>query len=266
MDSARKTARIAGWAFIITIVASIPAQFYFYEPVLAHADYIVGAGTDTRVSIGAFLEVLTAIANIATAVVLFPVLKRQSEGLALGYVAARVAESTIIAVGVISILSIVTLRQDLAGVAGTDAPSLLTAGRSLVAFRDATFLIGPGIIAGLGNGLMLGYLMYRSGLVPRGMALLGLIGGPLVTASGIAVLLGVWDQVSAPSLIATIPEFLWESSLGIYLVVKGFRPSPILADSPTEPRPQYRDGELGIPVPRHAAADLEPSAQPTEQP
>jgi hypothetical protein len=265
MNSPRQTARIAGWFFLATFVTSIPAQFYFYEPVLKHADYIVGSGAATRVSVGAFLEVLLAITGIGTAVVLFPIIKRQSEAIALGYVAARVVESAMIAVGITSVLSVVTLQQDLAAGPGTDRASLLTAGRSLVALHDWTFLLGPGLLAGLGNGLMLGYLMYRSGLVPRGMTLLGLIGGPLVFASGIAVLLGVYDQVSTWSAIATIPEFAWELSLGIYLVVKGFRPSPILADDLTEPGPRSHDGELGIPAPR-PTADLDPSTPPAERP
>jgi hypothetical protein len=230
------TARIAGVFFLITFVASIPAAFLFYEPVLKHADYIVGAGADTRVAWGAFLEVFLVIANIGTAVTLFPILKRQNEGIALGYVAARVLESTLIAVGIISLLSVVTLRQ---GAAGADPATLVIAGRSLVALHDWTFLLGPALVAGLGNGLMLGYLMYRSGLVPRRMALLGLIGGPLVFASGIAVLFGAYTQTSPVSAIATIPEFAWELSLGIYLIVKGFRPSPITTGTlPALPTPR----------------------------
>jgi hypothetical protein len=230
------TARIAGVFFLITFVASIPAAFLFYEPVLKHADYIVGAGADTRVAWGAFLEVFLVIANIGTAVTLFPILKRQNEGIALGYVAARVLESTLIAVGIISLLSVVTLRQ---GAAGADSATLVITGKSLVAFHDWTFLLGPALVAGLGNGLMLGYLMYRSGLVPPRMALLGLIGGPLVFASGIAVLFGAYTQTSPVSAIATIPEFAWELSLGIYLIVKGFKPSPITAGTlPALPTPR----------------------------
>ena len=122
------------------------------------------------------------------------------------------------------------MRQEFAGAAGADAASLVPIGRALVAVHDATFLLGPGFLAGLGNGILLGYLMYRSGLVPRGMAMLGLIGGPLLIASFVAVLFGLYAQVSLPSAIATIPEFLWELSLGIYLVVKGFNPSPIIAE------------------------------------
>jgi hypothetical protein len=226
VNPTRKTALTTGVLFIITIVFSIPGAL-LYGPLLNDPHYIVGPGADTQVALGAFFEIIVAIANIGTAVTLFPILKRQSEGVALGYVASRVVESTIIAVGIISVLSVVTLRQDFAAGASADAGSFLAAGTALVAVHGWTFLIGPGLLAGFGNGLLLGYLMYRSGLVPRPMALLGLIGGPLVSASGIAVLFGLYAQVSVWSGIATVPEFLWEATLGIYLIVKGFRPSPI---------------------------------------
>ncbi len=223
----RKIARLAGWLFIVTFVASIPAYFICYKPLLDHTDYIVGAGADTRVAIGAFLEMILIIANIGTAVVLFPILKRQNEPLALGYVAARVMESVFIAVGILSLMAVVTLRQDVGAAGGA---SLVIAGRSLVAVHDWTFLLGPGWVVGVGNGLILGYLMYRSGLVPRRMTWLGLIGGPLIILSGTLVLLNVIEPGSTAQSIATIPEFFWELSLGIYLVVKGFRPSsPLLA-------------------------------------
>jgi hypothetical protein len=210
--------------FIITFVVSIPAALVLYTPVLDHANYIVGPGSDSRIAFGAFLEMILIVANIGSAVVLFPILKRQSERLALGYVTARVMESAFIAVGILSLMAIVTLRQDV-GASGGD--SLVMTGRALVAIHDWTFLLGPGWVVGVGNGLILGYLMYRSGLVPRGMAMLGLIGGPLIIASGTAVLFNVIEPGSGPQVIATIPEFFWELSLGIYLIVKGFRPSPI---------------------------------------
>lgn len=228
MDSTRRIAVITGVLFIITYITAIPALFLL-DPVLNDADYIVGAGADNRVLLGAFLELLLIIANIGTGVVLFPLLKRQNESLALGFVAARLVECAFIAVGILSVLSVVTLRQDFAGAAGADAASLVIAGKSLVAVKDWTFLLGPGFVVGIGNGLVLGYLMYRSGLVPRGMAMLGLVGGPLLIASGTAILFGVFEAGSAWQLIATIPEFFWELSLGIYLVVKGFKPSPITA-------------------------------------
>lgn len=226
-DAAQRTAWIAGVWFVLTFVFSIPALL-LYDPVLNDVNYVVGSGADTRVQAGALLEVLLAIANIATAVVLFPILKRQSESISLGYVASRILESTIIVVGVVSVLAVLTLRQDLAGTSAADG-SLVTVGRSLVAIKDATFLLGPAFCAGFGNGLLLGYLMYRSGLVPRPMALIGLIGGPIAFATATAVLFGAYDQQSAVNFLFTLPEIVWEASLSIWLVVKGFRPAPIIA-------------------------------------
>jgi hypothetical protein len=215
-------ARVTGVLFLITYITSILAFFVFYAPVLKDPGYITGAGPDTGVLLGAFLEVLLIIANIGTALALFPVLKRQNEVLALGYVTARLVESGFIAVGILSLLTVVTLRQD---AAGADAASLTVVGQALVAIHDWTFLLGPGFVVGVGNGLMLGYLLYRSGLVPRPMAVLGLIGGLLVCASGSAVLFGILDQGGVEQNVAVIPEFFWELSLGIYLTVKGFRRS-----------------------------------------
>lgn len=227
MTSLRKTALVAGGFYLITIIASIPA-LALYGPVLNNPDYIVSSGADTRVLWGGFLEVITALACIGTAVALFPVVKRQNEGVALGFVAARVLEADVIVVGIVSLLSVVTLRQNLAGAAGTDAASLVTTGKALVAIHDWTFLLGPGLMPGV-NALLLGYLMYRSRLVPRVIPVLGLIGAPLLLASATATMLGIYPQVSVWSAIATIPIFAWEPSLGVWLVVKGFKPSAITA-------------------------------------
>ena len=243
MTYSRKLALATGIFFVITIIASIPAAFVFYAPVLNNPDYIVGAGADTRVFWGAFLEVITALACIGTAVALFPIVKKQNEAVAIGYVAVRVLEATIIAVGIVSLLAVVTLRQDLAGASGADAASLGQLGQGLVAIHDATFLIGPGLLAGLGNGMLLGYMMYRSGLVPRRMALLGLIGGPLVTASGIAILFGFYEQVSPVAALTAIPETLWEASLGIWLIVKGFNPSAAVLSEPDQTDLNEREKE-----------------------
>jgi len=229
MNSTRTIATVTGVLFLITFITSIPAAFVFYPPVLNDPNYIVGGGADTGVKLGALLEVILVVANIGTAVVLYPLIKRQNDAIALGYVTARVVESTIIAVGIISVLSVVTLRQDFAGATGADAAAWVPVGSALVAVHDWTFLLGPGFLAPLGNGILLGYLMYRSGLVPRGMAMLGLIGGPLLIVAFVGVLFGAFEQVSLWAAIATIPEFLWELSLGIYLTFKGFKPSPIIA-------------------------------------
>lgn len=230
----RKLAFIAGVFWLITFVTSIPALI-LYAPVLNHAHYVLAAGVDTRIEVGAFLEVMLAIAGIGTAVTMFPVLKRHNESLALGFIASRVLEATVIVVGIISVLSVVTLRKDFAGVAGADTASLLVAGKSLVTLHKWTFLFGPGVCSGVGNGLLLGYLMYRSALVPRRMALLGLIGGPLLLASDIAVLFGAYNQTSGAAGILTVPEFAWELSLGMYLIARGFKTSspPLIAHRAT---------------------------------
>jgi hypothetical protein len=224
MDSTRRTSFIAGVLFIITFVTSIPAALVLYTPVLDDANFILGAGADGGVALGAFLEVLLIVANVGTAVVLFPVLKRQNEALALGYVGARLVECTFIAIGIVSLLAVVTLRQD---AASADPGSLVVAGQSLVAVHDWTFLLGPGWVGVVGTGLILGWLMYRSGLVPRGMAMLGLVAGPVLCAGGIAVLFGVIEPDSALKSLSVAPEFVWELSLGIYLMVKGFRSTGI---------------------------------------
>jgi hypothetical protein len=226
VNSARKTALVTGVFFIITIIPSPIAQFVLYDSVLNDVDYIVGAGADANVRLGAFLEVIIAIAIIGTAVTLFPLLKRQHEGFALGYVAARIFESTMIVVGIIGLLSVVTLRQEFAGVAGAEAASLVEVGRSLVAIHDWTFLLGPGLMPGL-NDIMLGYLLYASRLVPRALALLGIVAGPVHFASFVAVLLGVIEAGSVGQGIASIPVAAFEVILGIWLIVKGFNPSAV---------------------------------------
>jgi len=224
MNHPQTIARVFGVLYLITFITSIPAFFVFYAPVLGDPRYIVGAGADTSVAFGALLEMILIIANIGTAVVLYPILKRQNEILILGYVTARVMESVFIAVGLLSLLTIVTLRQE--ATAGADAASLLTAGKSLVALHDWTFLL-LGFMVGVGNGLILGYLMYTSALVPRGMAVLGLIAGPVLLASGVGVLFGVIEAGGVVQAIATIPEALWELFLGIWPIVRGFNPSAL---------------------------------------
>ena len=233
---------------VITFI-SIPA-LPLYDQVLNHTNFIVGGGAgDWRVYLGALFEILTLIGGIGMAVTLFPVLRRQSEGLALGYVTVRVVESCLIAVGIVSLLAVVTLRQDLAGGAGTDNASLILTGRSLVAVHDATFLLGPAFCAAIGNGLILGYLMFRSGLVPRRFAQFGMFGGSLALVTALLVLFGAYDQTSGASFVLTLPEAVWELSLGIYLIAKGFKPSPILYDAGA------RAGVDGPLMPMPAAAD-----------
>jgi hypothetical protein len=207
-------------------VTSIPARLFFYAPVLDHeGSYVTGAGSDARtlIGIGALLELFLIISNVGTAVVPYSIHKRVHEAGAVAYVTARLVECTFIAIGIVCMLAISTLRQD--------APSGINAavGQGIFALYDWTFRIGPGVFAGIGNGMILGWLMYRSGLVPPRLALLGLIGGPLVSIVGFLVILDVLPA-EGPLQVLVAPEFIWELAIGIYLIVRGYRTSsPALA-------------------------------------
>jgi Domain of unknown function (DUF4386) len=234
MSLDQKRARVFGVLYLITFVTSIPALL-LYETVLRHkVSYIAGAGHDKQVLFAALLELLLIVSNIGTAVVIFPVLRRQNEDLALGYVTARIVECTFILVGIVSMVTIVTLRNHAVG------PAEATVAYALAAIKDWTFLLGPGWVVGWGNGLILGYLMYRSQLVPRAWCWLGLIGGPLIIITGTAILFTGNNPSSglrSVQSIATIPEFVWELFLGVYCAWKGFRPqSPILPTDAREDR------------------------------
>ncbi|MCX6023263.1 MAG: DUF4386 domain-containing protein [Chloroflexi bacterium] len=229
MTSLRKTAIAAGALFLITHVTSVGAVFGLYPPILNDARYIIGAGADSQVMLGVFLEVICVLAIVGTAVALFPVVRRQNEGVALGYVGLRTLEAGIIAVGVVPLLVIVTLRQQLTGTAGADTATLVTLGNALVAFHNWTFLIGPGFVCGT-NTVLMAYLMYKSGLVPRFIPVLGLAGGPLVFASNAAVMFGIYENLSVWAAIAAVPVFAWELTLAFWLIFKGFKASAITSE------------------------------------
>ena len=222
----RQTALLAGALYLVTFVTSIPT-LKLYAPLRDHADFVLGAGSATGPTWGAFLEIALALACVGTAVVLFPVAKRQSERAALGFLAARTLEAGLILVGVVSLLSVLTLRHDVAATAGADAPSLVTAGHTLVAVYDRTFLLGQSLMPVV-SALCLGSVLYRSGLVPRIIPAVGLVGAPLLLASDIAIFFGAYQQGSALAGLAALPIAVWEFALGVWLVVKGFRPAPLL--------------------------------------
>jgi hypothetical protein len=232
MTSLRKTALVAGVLYVLTFV-SIPT-LALYGPVYA-AGYITGPGPDTAVIVGGILEVIVALAGIGTAVALYPVVKRQNQGLALGFVGSRTLEAAAIFVGVASLLTVVALRQ-----AGAGADAAVT-GQALVAFYDSIFRLGQGFLPAV-NALLLGSLLYRSRLVPRGLPLLGFVGAALLVTSDAGIMFGLWGQLSVVSAIATVPIAVWEFSLGVYLIVKGFKPSPIIAGSTAAgATPAHRD-------------------------
>jgi hypothetical protein len=227
MSVDQKRARWFGVLYIITFVASIPALL-LYETVLRHKlTYIAGAGHDKQVLFGALLELITIVANIGTAVVIYPIVRRQFGLLPIAYVAARLFECTFILVGILCMVTIVTLRTHAVGAGEA------TVAYALAAMKDWTFLLGPGWVVGWGNGLILAYMMFKSGLVPRMWCWFGLIGGPLIIVTGTAILLGGNDpshSMHSIQAIATIPEIIWEGFLGIYCTIWGFkRDAPILA-------------------------------------
>jgi hypothetical protein len=229
VDWTRNYARAAGIFYLITFAASIPAAFYFLSPVLDDPAYIVGSGADTRVIVGCLLDVVNALACIGTAVAVYPVVRRQNESLALGFVTTRMLEASIIMIGVVSLLAVVTLRRDVAGIAGADQAGLVTTGQALVAVRDYTFQFGPNLCAAL-NALMFATLLYRSRLVPRILPTMGLIAAPFLIVATLAVVFGLTEQGSIWFAPGGALIFIWELSVGIYMTVKGFKPTPVTAN------------------------------------
>jgi hypothetical protein len=225
MDPARRSAFFGGLFYLITFASSIPAVFLL-RPVINNSHYIISAGADTQVAWGTILDLVNALTAVGSAVALYPVLKRQSQSMALGFVSTRLFEAAVVAIGVISLLTIVSLRQPDA--TGAEASSLVMTGHALVAAYNWVFLIGPNLMPAV-NGVLLGTLMYKSGLVPKAIPLMGLVGGPLLLMVTIASMVGITHHGSAWWVVAA-PIVVWEFTLGCYLLVKGFKPSPLTAE------------------------------------
>lgn len=216
-------ARIMGFLFLVTFATSIPAYFISYAPI-RDPSFILGGNFSVTVAGGAVLEMILIAANIGTALALYPVLKGTFQGLSLAFVAARIVESTFIAIGIVAVMALNSLRS----VALDADPQTLTAiGAALCAVHDWTFRLGPGVVVGVGNGLVLGWMMWRTRLVPRALSTLGLVAGPALLAAGLAVMLGYTEPGGAAQAIATIPEFIWELSFGLWLLLRAFDQSAL---------------------------------------
>jgi uncharacterized protein DUF4386 len=227
MDTTRKLALAAGVLYLVTFAASIPT-LALKTPLVDHADFVLGHGSETGVLWGGFLDFVCAIAGIGTAVALYPVTRRFSLTSAIGFITTRTLEAAILVVGAISLLSVVTLRNQ---AVGGDTSSLLTTSRSLVAMHDWSFLFGPGFMPAF-NALFLATVLYRFRLVPRFIPLMGFVGAPLLFASSLATLLGGHAQTSSTAMLFALPIAAWEFSLGVYLTVKGVKRSAIDTDAP----------------------------------
>jgi hypothetical protein len=228
MGPMRKVALFGGLMYLLTFVASIPQLWLFSNVVDDPEGFVSGHGSKTPLLWGSWFEVITALAGIGTAVALYPVTRRVSKSAAIGFVASRVTEAGLILVGVVSLLSAVTMRADLAGATGARAEALRVTGHALVELRQWTFLIGPGVMAGI-NGLFLTYVMFRSRLVPRIIPMIGFVGAPLILISSTGTIFGLWDQVSGAGFALGLPVAAWEFSLGVWLTVKGFKPEALKA-------------------------------------
>jgi len=226
-DPTRNHARAAGIFYLITFAASLPAFALIGAAVNPDLTVALGHGTDLRWA--GLLDFVTALAGIGSAVALYPVLKRHNQSLALGFVTSRLVEAAIIMTGVVSLLAVVTLQQN---VSGSDPATTPAVSQGLVAVRDWTFLFGPGFMACV-NAVLLGTLMYKSRLVPRIIPTIGLIGAPLLLTANLATLFGHNEQTSGISMLATLPIACWELSVGIWMTVKGFKPAPITANLTT---------------------------------
>ena len=232
-DPTRRTAFVAGVLYLLTFASSIPAALLL-STALTDPNYILGAGGDGNIRLAAIFDIVNGLAAIGTAVALFSVMKRQHEGFAIGFVTSRLFEAAILFIGIVSVVSIANLRETAA--AGADPASLLAAGTTLVTLYKVAFVLGTGIPAL--NAFLLGWLMYRSRLVPRAIPVLGLIGAPLFTSWIIGYILGVTEGGTAWHAIGVGPIFFWELSLGLWMTFKGFnRSAPIVTEAAGDARP-----------------------------
>ena len=241
MDSMRKTALVAGVLYLLTFISSIPAVF-LQGPVLNDPTFIISsAGTDSQVRLGALFDIVNSLTAIGTAVALYAVIKRQNQGFAIGFVSSRLFEGTVLMIGVISILSIVTLQQP--GATGAEASLLSTVQQTLVTVRNWAFVLGTGVPAL--NAFLLGWLMYKSRLVPRAIPVIGLIGAPLFTSWIIGYVLGVTEAGTAWHGIGVAPIFIWELSLGLWMTFKGFRKdAPLMVEAAAAERRAWRPASV----------------------
>jgi hypothetical protein len=225
-DPTRGSSRAAGIFYLLTFVSSIPALILL-GPILNDTGYVTSAGHDTRVLWGCLLDTVNGLTAVGSAVAVYSVVKRQNGSLALGFVTSRLVEAAVVMIGVVSLLAVVTMRQDFAG-SGADPASLTVTANALVDVRNWTFLFGPGLMP-VFNAVLFGTLLYRSRLVPRIIPTVGLIGAPLLFAAFIAVVFGGIDQVSSTAFVLTLPVAAWELAVGLWMTFRGFRPEAVAA-------------------------------------
>ena len=216
----RKSATIVGILFIIATVS--PILTFFFLDSLESPDFLVTiAANETKVIQGLLIELVWALAVLSIPVMIFPVLKKHDEGLALGFVGFRFIEAVSVIVHSIILLGLLALSQEYV-TAGAPAGSIyLTLGGLLLAARDGAFLIGSGIIWSL-SALVLNYALLQSKLVPRWLSGWGLVGGTLSLTVYLSQLFGM-----ALSDWLFFPIASQEMIFAVWLIVKGFNPTAI---------------------------------------
>ena len=226
MNSNRDIAIMVGVLYILAAVTAI-IGFALYQPILNDPDYIIKDSANvTQVIWGAFNELILAFSVIGISVMMFPIVNKENESLAIGYVCFRLLEAILIVLGIISLLSVVTLSQEFGITEAPNTSSYLTAGKLLVILHNWTFLFGPNLALGLST-LIMSYFLYDSKLVPRFISVLGLVGGSLIFSCALLVMFGVFLQDSTWGAILGIPVFAYEMSLAVWLIVKGFKSSVV---------------------------------------
>lgn len=225
--STKTASKIVGVLFILAAVTSIIGGLILYKPILNDPDYLIqGSAHANEVVLGAVMELILVVSAVGTATTMFPILRKFNEAIALWHVCFRFLEAVVITVGVISVLSLLTLSQDYVAVGAPDIASYQVSGKLLKAVHDYTFLLGPNFFLGI-NTMMYSYIFYKSRLVPRFIPMLGLTGSGLIILAALLEMFGVIDQISAWGAILALPIFANEMTLAVWLIMKGFNVSAV---------------------------------------
>ncbi|WP_261301547.1 DUF4386 domain-containing protein [Paenibacillus andongensis] len=230
MNTNRKSAFIVGVLFILAAVTAI-IGLILYDPILNGPDYLMeGSKHANQVILGALMELILVVSAVGTATTMFPFLRKYNETIALWHLCFRFLEAIIITIGIISVLSLLTLSREFAAAAASNTASFQASGIVLKAIHDWTFMLGPLFMLGI-NTMMYSYIFYKSKLVPRFIPILGMTGATLVFICALLVMFGVIQQVSAWGAILALPVAANEMILAVWLIVKGFNESAIASMS-----------------------------------
>lgn len=234
MDTQRRTLRVVGALFVVATVASIVGSVVLGS-ALDGPEYLIGlSGKQTSVELAVLLFVTAATSAFATAVLLFPILRRHAEGLAAGYVGLRTFENVLYVAGAVSLLVMLSVGQDEATgrAVATEVPML---GATLLAMHDWSVTMGTLIFAGLGS-LTLNAILYRATLVPRWLSGWGIAGAALLVCYGVIGVFGGSIGTDSPLMLLAMPIAVEEMVFAGWLIVKGFVERTGVEEPPSDGR------------------------------